>query len=127
MCVFPTISLIRTLRLRENRELHKDTRVVSGSLDSHAELPHANIHASSLKQRYMEHVQTILMEIQSNISLTCKSKRDFRNNKLQNHANLVLKEAFEITLSNLCFTEANTGVQSSEVISFLVKHKLLTG
>lgn len=41
------------------------------------------------------------MKVQNNIALICKGKRDFKNNKLQSHAILVLKETFEITLSNL--------------------------
>ena len=57
--------------------------------------------APSVKQQYRVHVQTTLMEVQSNISLICRGQRDLRNNRLENQAILVLRETFEITLSNL--------------------------
>ena len=65
--------------------------------------------APSGKQWYVVHIQATLMEVQSNISLICRGQRDFRNNRLQNQAILMLRETFEITLSNLLILQRPTG------------------
>lgn len=49
MCVFFIILFIRILRLRENRELYKDIRVVSGSLDFYVEFFYVNIYVFFFK------------------------------------------------------------------------------
>ena len=51
---------------------------------------------------------TTLMEVQSHISSICRGQRDFRNNRLQNQAILVLRETFEITLSNVLILQRPT-------------------